>query len=201
MAGLASPPRNNSLALWKYMYALISFESKSESRSVVSHSLRPHGLYSPWNSPGQNTGAFLFSRGFSQPRDRTQVSHIAGRFFTNWATREAQEYWSGSLSLLQQIFPTQELNQDLLHCRRILFQLSYEGSIYFVLMPAVVCSSLLAATRTKIAGPGLSLTSLVEALWHNTLQSSSRRTLCLCLCLCLNVPAQSLGCVWLFVTP
>ena len=70
----------------------------------------------------------------------------------------------GSLSLLQQIFPTQELNQDLLHCRRILYQLSYEGSIYFVLKPAVVCSSLLAATRTKIAGPALSLTSSVEAL-------------------------------------
>ena len=29
----------------------------SESRSVVSDSLRPHGLKSPWNSPGQNTGA------------------------------------------------------------------------------------------------------------------------------------------------
>ena len=28
----------------------------SESRSVVSDSSRPHGLYSPWNSPGQNTG-------------------------------------------------------------------------------------------------------------------------------------------------
>ena len=27
--------------------------------------------------------AFPFSRGSSQPRDRTQVSHIAGRFFTN----------------------------------------------------------------------------------------------------------------------
>ena len=27
----------------------------NESRSVVSYSLRPHGLYSPWNSPGQNT--------------------------------------------------------------------------------------------------------------------------------------------------
>ena len=27
-----------------------------ESRSVVSNSLWPHGLYSPWNSPGQNTG-------------------------------------------------------------------------------------------------------------------------------------------------
>ena len=32
--------------------------------------------------------AFPFSRGSSHPRDRTQVSHIAGRFFTNWAVRE-----------------------------------------------------------------------------------------------------------------
>ena len=31
--------------------------------------------------------AFPFSRRSSQPRDRTQVSHIAGRFFTSWATR------------------------------------------------------------------------------------------------------------------
>ena len=29
---------------------------KSESHSVMSNSLQPHGLYSPWNSPGQNTG-------------------------------------------------------------------------------------------------------------------------------------------------
>ena len=34
---------------------------ESESCSVVSDSLRPHGLYSPWNSPGQNTGAGSFS--------------------------------------------------------------------------------------------------------------------------------------------
>jgi len=49
--------------------------------------LRSHGLYSPWNSPGQNTGV-------------------------------------GSLSLLQGIFLTQELNWSLLHCSRILYQLS-----------------------------------------------------------------------------
>ena len=30
-------------------------KSESESHSVVSDSLRPYGLYSPWNSPGQNT--------------------------------------------------------------------------------------------------------------------------------------------------
>ena len=41
-----------------------------------------------------------FSRGSSQPRDWTQVSHIAGRFFTIWATREALnmtsvvKYWN-----------------------------------------------------------------------------------------------------------
>ena len=33
----------------------------------------------------------------------------------------------GSLSLLQDIFPTQELNWGLLHCRWILYQLSYQG--------------------------------------------------------------------------
>ena len=31
-------------------------KSERESRSVVSDSLRPQGLYSPWTSPGQNTG-------------------------------------------------------------------------------------------------------------------------------------------------
>ena len=164
--------------------------------------------------------AYPSSRRSSQPKDQTQVSHIAGRFFIIWAIREAQEYWSGwpissprdlpnprikikslthqvkwkssvmstlcdpmdytvhgilqarilewaafpfsrgssnpgitprspalwaesspaepqgkpkntgmgSLSLLQQIFPTQESNQSLLHCRQILYQLSYERS-------------------------------------------------------------------------
>ena len=34
---------------------------ESESHSVVSDSLRPHGLYSPWNFPGQNTGVGILS--------------------------------------------------------------------------------------------------------------------------------------------
>ena len=76
-------------------------EVKCESRSVVSNSLLSHGQYSPWNSPGILQArtlewvVFPFSRGSSQPRDGTQVSQIAGRFFTSWTTREAQEYWSG----------------------------------------------------------------------------------------------------------
>ena len=67
------------------------------------------------------------SKGSPQPRDWTQVSHIAGRFFTIWVIREAQEYWVGSQSLLQGIFLTQDLNWGLLHCRQILYKLSYQG--------------------------------------------------------------------------
>ena len=72
--------------------------------------------------------AFLFSRGSPQPRDQTQVSRIVGRFFTNWATRKTKNSGVGSLSFLQWIFLTQEFNQGLVHCRWILYQLSYQGS-------------------------------------------------------------------------
>ena len=37
--------------------------------------------------------AVPFSRGSSQPRDRTQVSGLVGRFFTSCVTREAQKHW------------------------------------------------------------------------------------------------------------
>ena len=40
----------------------------------------------------------------------------------------------GSLSLLQGIFPTQELNRGLLHCRQILYQLSFQGSFFLKLV-------------------------------------------------------------------
>ena len=39
--------------------------------------------------------AIYFSREYSQPRNQTQVSHIAGRCFTDWATQEVQ-YWAYS---------------------------------------------------------------------------------------------------------
>ena len=52
-------------------------------------------------------------------------------FQTPWTIQSMEfsrpEYWS-SLSLLQGIFPTQGSNLGLLHCRRILYQLSHKGS-------------------------------------------------------------------------
>ena len=59
----------------------LSSENESESRSVMSNSFRPHGLYSPWDSPGQNTGVGSLS--LLQGIFPTQVSQIAGRFFTS----------------------------------------------------------------------------------------------------------------------
>ena len=44
-----------------------------------------------------NGESILFSRGSSQLRDQTQVSHIADRLFISWTIREAQEYWTGYL--------------------------------------------------------------------------------------------------------
>ena len=90
---LLNPSKFISSSTWH----MASTEVKwSESRSVVSNSLWPHGLYCPWDSLSQNTGV-------------------------------------DSLSLLQQIFPTQELNQGLLHCRWTLYQLSYQGSPWYLM--------------------------------------------------------------------
>ena len=66
-------------------------------------------------------------------QDWTKVTHIAGWFFTCWATGKPKNTGVGSLSLLQQIFPTQESNEGLLHCRQILYQLSYQGSPLWIL--------------------------------------------------------------------
>ena len=77
----------------KLGYFFQNTETKqSESRSVMSNSLWPHGLYSSWNSPGQNTGVSSLSllQGFFPTRDRTHISHISGGFFTSWATRETK---------------------------------------------------------------------------------------------------------------
>ena len=47
---------DNQSQSWRFCFVFLISLSEGESRSVVSDSLRPPGLYSPWNSPGQNTG-------------------------------------------------------------------------------------------------------------------------------------------------
>ena len=71
---------------------------------------------------------FPFSRRSSQPRDQTQVSHIAGRLYQLSHKGSPRILQWVSLSLLQGIFPTLELNLGLPHCRWILYQLSFQRS-------------------------------------------------------------------------
>ena len=68
------------------------------SCSVLSDSLWPHGLkgssvHEILQARILDWVAIPFSRGSSQPKDRTQVSCITGRFFTIWATRDCPPYW------------------------------------------------------------------------------------------------------------
>ena len=106
-------------------------ESESESHSVPSDSLRPHGLYSPWNSPGQNTrvGRCSLLQGIFPTQGSNpglpycrqilyQLGHKGSPRILEWVA----DPFSG-------IFLTQGLNQGLLHCRRTLYQMGYEGSL------------------------------------------------------------------------
>ena len=95
---------------------------ENESRSVMSDSLRSHGLYSPWNSPGQNTGENNLS--FLQGIFPTQGQNPHCRSSTLKADsipaepqRKPKNTGVGSLSLLHWIFQIQEVNWGLLHCR------------------------------------------------------------------------------------
>ena len=102
-----------------------------ESRLVVSYSLRPHGLYGLWNSPGQNTavGSCSLLQGiFPNPGTEPRSPALQADSLPAEPPGKPRNTGVGSLSLLQQIFPTQESNQALLHCRRILYQLKYQRS-------------------------------------------------------------------------
>ena len=99
----------------------------SESHSVVSESLWPHGLYSPWNSPGQSTGSpspgDLPNPGIEPRSPALQEDSLPAE-----PPGKPKNTGMGSLSLLECIFPTHRLNWSLLHCRKIFYKMSYQGS-------------------------------------------------------------------------
>ena len=114
-----------SWIFYSYLYdsEQVTLSSESDSRSVVSDSLRPHGMYSSWNSPGQNTGVgslsllqgiFLtqgLSPGLLHCRQILyQLSHPGSPRILEWAA-----WFSGDPE-----------NQGLLHFRWIIYQLNYD---------------------------------------------------------------------------
>ena len=116
--------------------------------------------------------AFPFSRGSSQSRDRAKVSLIAGGFFTSWATGKPKNTEMGSLALLQEIFPTQESNRGLLHCRWILYQLSYQKSSIYLNIHRKTCTQMCIAALLIIAKTWMqprhpSVGEWLNKLWYN----------------------------------
>ena len=129
----------------------MGYSSVKVKESCVT--LRPHGLYSPWNSPGQHTGVGSLSilQGIFPPRDWTHVSQVGS--LPTEPPGKPKNTGVGSLSLLQLIFPTQESNQGLLHHRRILYALSYQG-----------CAYVRQATKRQDLGPGLLASPCLRSL-------------------------------------
>ena len=81
---------------------------KSESRSVMSNSFRPDWLYSPWNSPGQNTrlGSLSLLQGiFPNPGIEPRSPTLQADSLATEPPGKPKNIGVGSLSLLQGIFP------------------------------------------------------------------------------------------------
>ena len=99
-------------------------ESESESRSVVSNSLWPQGLHSPWNSPGQNTG--VGSRSLLQGIFPTRGSNPG---LPHCRRILYQLSHKGSPRILECIaYPLSRGSSQPRKHRWILYQLSYQGS-------------------------------------------------------------------------
>ena len=100
------------------------------STPFVLNSSQPHGLYSPWNFPGQNTEVSSLSllQGIFPTRIKPRSPTLQADSSPAEPQRKPKNTGVGNLSLLQWIFLTQELNWGLPQCRWILHQLSYQGS-------------------------------------------------------------------------
>ena len=102
--------------------------------------------------------AIPFSRGSSQPRDWTQLSCIAGRFFTSWATREAP--WSKNVGVIGRTILCKEimcfsLNSPKLH-----------DTVSLAVLLLILSVTLLLWSWEKLAVPS-ELSFLLSPLWFH----------------------------------
>ena len=91
----------------------------------MSDSVRPQGIlqarywsWQPFPSPGD----------LSKPAIEPRSPSLQAGTLPAEPQGKPKHAGVGSLSLLQHVFPTQELNWGFLHCRQILYKLSYQGS-------------------------------------------------------------------------
>ena len=118
--------------------------SESESRSVMPDSLQPHGLYSPWNSPGQNTGvsSLSFLQGIlptqgsnpGLPHCRQilyQLSHIFAKLhmsnFQNWL-----RIWLGMQWIYKYLWKTWHISStEIVHPKNSVFSHLFKPKLFW----------------------------------------------------------------------
>ena len=106
-------------------YQVYGFIRVSESHSVVSDSFRPHGLHSPWNSPGQNTG--VGSCSLLQGLFLTQGSN-SGLLHCRWILYQLNHKGSGEYNGLGSLSKAVGMT---LYLNILSFQLCGELAMYF----------------------------------------------------------------------
>ena len=109
-----------------YCYPQCHNSYESESPLVMSDSLRPHGLYSPRNSLGQNTGVGSLS--LPNPGIKPRSPALQADSLPAEPQEKPKNIGVGTLSFIQGIVPTLGSNPGLTHCRVNLYQLNHKGS-------------------------------------------------------------------------
>ena len=116
------------LKWWKIKH---TFSLNIYIHTYMSDSLWPHDpMDCIWNSQGQKLEWVAFPSAGDLPNPRTEPRSppLQADFLPAVSQGKPKNTGVGSLSLLQWIFSTQELNWELLHCGQILYQLSYQES-------------------------------------------------------------------------
>ena len=117
--------------VWHVPFAVLCLAAQSCPTLCDPMDCSPPGSSVHGASPGKNTGVgchALLQRESSQPRSPA----LQADSLLTEPPGKPKNAGVGSLSLLQGIFPTQESKWGLLHCRQILYQLSYQGSLAVV---------------------------------------------------------------------
>ena len=119
----------------KYIACVCCFISESCLILYDPMDCSPRGSSVCGDSPGKNTrvGCHASPRGCCQSWDQTRSPAMQADSLPSEQPGKPKNIGVGSLSFLQLIVPTQELNWGLLHYRWICYQLSYQGSWYIYL--------------------------------------------------------------------
>ena len=110
-----------------------SFPYKQKLKEFSATKLALQQLYNPWNSLGQDTGV---GKSFPSPGDlrnpgiKPRSPAVQVDSLPSEPQGKPKNTGVGSLSLLQRIFLTQELNWGLPHSRWILYPWSHKGRVY-----------------------------------------------------------------------